>query len=210
VFELAGDFLGLNGGFPASVQASYLDAGTFRASGSVSANLAPASGLFGAFLGSYLSPYFPNQLTINPGMTTLTSTGGTDVPSFSSAITIPQPFTWTGRDELTTIPRTQPLTLSWSGLPSGQEMSILGANVDLPSNSSAVFYCLAPVGASSFVIPNAILGALPATRADPKKSKGVVYLLNSSPGNGTPVHAAGIDAAVGLAVYMFGKTMIFE
>jgi len=212
VFEFAGDYWGLNGGFPSPlVQVSYLDTGTFTASGSVSGDLAPAvSGGFGAFLGSNLSPYFPSQLTINPGTAKLTSNGGTDVPSFSSTITIPQPFTWTGRDELTTIPRSQPLTLSWTGLPSGQQMSILGGNVDLPSNSSALFYCVAPVGASSFVIPNAVLEFVPATRADLRASKGLLYLVNSSPGNGIPVHASGIKTAVALAVYMFGKTVIFQ
>jgi|SRR5579871_4736425 len=212
VFEFAGDFWGLNGGFPSPLaQVSYLDTGTFTASGSVSGNLSSGvSGDFGAFLGSDLPPYFPSQLTINPGTAKLTSSGGTDVPSFSSTITIPQPFTWTGREELTTIPRNEPLTLSWTGLPSGQQMSILGGNVDLPSNSSAIFYCLAPVGASSFTISNAVLEFVPATRADPRASKGLLYLMNSSPENGTPVHVSGIKTAVVLAVYMFGKTVIFQ
>jgi len=212
LFQLAGDYWGSNGGFPIPTTAvRSLDAGTFSISGATNANLAPATAGFpGVFLGSYVSSYFPNQLVLNPGASTLTASGGADVHGFSAAITIPQPFTWTGREQLSSINRGQPLTLSWIGLPAGQQMSILGGNVDLPSNSSAIFYCVAPANASSFTIPTAVLGAMPATRADPRKSKGAIYLVNSSPGNGTPVSATGLNAAVALPMYMFGKLVIFQ
>jgi hypothetical protein len=89
-------------------------------------------------------------------------------------------------------------------------MAILGGNVDLPANSSALFYCLAPPNATSFTVPSAILGALPQSEADVLASKGVIYLHSMPLANGTSFSAPGLDAGLAMSGYVLGKTVIFR
>jgi uncharacterized protein (TIGR03437 family) len=154
-------------------------------------------------------PGLPSQLFLAPGSYTLSTTGGPDVGPFKVSLTLPPAFIWTGRDQLNSVDRTQPLALSWSGLPQGQSMAILGGNVDLPSNSSALFYCLAPRDATTFIIPSAILSAIPISEANVLLSKGVVYLHSMTLTNGTSFSAPGLDAALAISGYIIGKTVIF-
>jgi uncharacterized protein (TIGR03437 family) len=163
-------------------------------------------------LGVYapLAPAFNNQLVLDPGSYTIAAAGGADGGSVSATVSFPAAFTWTGRDSLSTIDRTQPLPLSWSGVPSGQSMAILGFGIDKPTNSSATFYCRAPAGAANFTVPAAILGALPATRKNDAQSKGAIYLMTAAPNNGSALTMSGTDAATIIAGHMIGKTVRFK
>jgi hypothetical protein len=108
------------------------------------------------------------------------------------------------------VDRTKTLPLSWSGVPAGQAVAILGVSFDRPTNSSAMFYCSAPQNATSFTVPAEILSALPATRPNILQSKGVIYLMTMTPLNGTPFTAPGLDAATAIAGHMIGKTVRFQ
>ncbi len=165
---------------------------------------AAALGSFAPFLAG-----LPNQLFLSPGGYSLSAAGGSDVGAFQASLNMPPAFTWTGQAQLNSVNRSQPLALSWSGLPAGQSMAIIGGNVDLPSNSTALFYCLAPANATSFTIPAAILGAIPQTQANVLRSRGAIYLTTITPANGTAFSAPGIDAGLAVSGYMLGKTVIF-
>ena len=156
------------------------------------------------------SGLLPNQLYLDPGSYTLQSSGGADVASFSIPLTVAAPFSWTNRDQLSGIDRTQALTLNWSGLAADQTMLILGGNVDLPTNSSALFYCIAPAGASSFTIPASVLAAVPATRSNVLQSKGAIYIGNIAPSDGKPFTAPGLDSALAVTGFLSGKTVTFR
>lgn len=174
--------------------------------------LTSSAGALGAVIGSF-APYLsslPNQLVLSPATYTVTTVGGADVPSFSAQITVPGPITWSGRDTLDVVNRATPLTLSWSGVPSGKFVRIYGGNVDLPTNSSATFSCLAPPGASSFTIPAAVLQALPPSRSNPLLSKGAIYLDTALPQNGTVITPSGFDTAIAVGGQLLGKTVVFQ
>jgi hypothetical protein len=215
VFTVAGDYWG-TGALPAlPTVARRLDAGSsFSMTGPKGAQpLKPVDpSLPAVLLGSFAPfvPGLPNQLVLASGNYTVSAPGGVDVGAFQASLTLTPQFTWTNRDQLGTIDRTKPLTLSWSGLPQGQTMAILGGNVDLPTNSSGIFYCVAPASASSFAIPAAVLSAVPATQANVLKSKSVIYLTTVPPSNGTPFSAPGLDSAVAVAGYLSGKTVFFQ
>ena len=147
---------------------------------------------------------------LTPGTYTVIAGGGADVLGFQAKATYSPPFTWNEQSTLNVVNRSQALTVTWSGLPSGQSMLIMGGNADLPSNASAVFYCMAPPAATSFTIPAAVLDAVPATRADDRQSKGMVYLMGSSLGNGSVLSIPGLNSAVAVAYYVAGKTVIFQ
>ena len=123
---------------------------------------------------------------------------------------MPQPLQWTNRDQLTLVDRSKPLTVSWSG-GSGGQVAIIGFGVDLPTDSTTIFGCLAPQGATSFSVPPIVLSNVPATRSNPLQSKSVVFLY-IVPGNGTvsTFTASGLDTAFAAFQYATGKTVVFQ
>lgn len=152
----------------------------------------------------------PNKLVLTPGSYTVSAPANGVVGAIQTSITMPAPFTWTNRSSLAAVNRSNPLTLSWTGLGANQYMAIFGGDVDLPTNSSAAFYCLAPAGATGFTVPTQILAAIPATRSIAFKSKAAIYLWSTPFANGTPINVQGVDTAYALGAYAFGKTVFFQ
>ncbi len=189
-------------------QPTTLDAGNkLTISGTGAAQDVTLSGDF-ASLGSYLPLYsLPNQLYLSPGNYTVNGGGSGDVASFQAKITVPNPITWTNRDEITIVDRSQALTLSWSGAPAGQPLEILGVDSDLPTNSSAMFLCTAPSATSSFTVPSEVLSAIPASRLNDLASKAVIYLM---PWSATHFTASGFETALAAGRYIAGKTVVFK
>lgn len=123
---------------------------------------------------------------------------------------MPPPITWTNRDQLLNVNRSQPLTISWSGGADNDRVGIVGFGEDLPGNASTAFICLSPPGASSFTIPPPILSNLPATHSNPLQSKSVIYLV-SVPGSAlAPIQANGLNAGLAMFTYINGKTVVFQ
>jgi hypothetical protein len=185
-----------------------LDPGTqFTVSGTASSQAATLAG-GSATLGSQLEIYaFPSTLFLTPGKYTVSGAGGMDVGAVQAAVTVPTPLTWTNRDQITMVNRTQPLMLNWSGGPNGQEVTIVGENSDLRTNSSVLFYCVAPAGATSFTVPPQVLESVPATRPNRLDSTSIIFLISST---SSPLTASGLDAGLASATYKTGKTVVFQ
>lgn len=159
-------------------------------------------------LGSQLPLWsLPNTLYLTPGNYTVSGNGGNDVGKINVSITVPGPLNWTNRNQTTTVPRSQSLTLNWSGGPEGQSVSILGENSDLRTNSSGLFYCIAPPGATSFTVPPQVLAFIPPTRPNPQDSTSIIFLISTT---STSLTATGLDVGLASATYKTGKTVIFQ
>jgi uncharacterized protein (TIGR03437 family) len=184
-----------------------LDPGAqFSVSGAAARNITLVGGTY--TLGSQVPLWsVPNSLFLAPGNYTVSGTGGKDVGAVNVSIAVPSPITWTNRDQTTNVNRAQPLTLNWSGGPNGQTIEILGVNTDVRTNSSGLFYCVAPAGATSFTVPPQVLAFLPATRPNPLDSKGIVFLISSS---STPFTASGLNVGLASSQYKTGKTVAFQ
>jgi uncharacterized protein (TIGR03437 family) len=152
----------------------------------------------------------PGTLFLNPGSYNLQGFGGADIGPFTTTFPIPQPVVWTQQDTTDVVPRTQPLTLSWTGGDSGQVIAIVFFAIDLPTNSSEVSVCLAPAGASSVTIPTDLLSNMPATRGNPLQSKDVIYLIAMSGGSIQPIDATGLDVGVTEFDSIIGKTVVLQ
>ena len=150
-----------------------------------------------------------DALFLDPGDFTLTGFGGPDVGAFQEPLKIPAGITWTNRDQISVIDRGRGFTATGSGAPAGTFAAVIGANVDLPTNSSALFLCLAPPGAGSFTVPPEILANIPPTRANMLQSKSVVY-VGTLPAQPTAFTAGGLDAGALLSVFLTGKTVVFR
>ncbi len=163
------------------------------------------------FLGSALSNNaLRNTLFLDPGDYTVASVGGADVGAFSVTMSVPEPLTWTNRDQISSIDRKQPLTLTWSGGDAGQMVGILGFGVDLPNNASTVFACVAPQGVGSFTVPPIVMANIPPSHANPLQSKGVVYLVSVPLSAVTNLNAGGLDVGAAMFSYFNGKTVVFQ
>ena len=159
-------------------------------------------------LGSYVPLYqLPNQLYLGPGSYTVTTNGGADIAGITTQVTMPSPLSWTNRDRITSVNRSQPLTINWSGAATGQSFAILAVGSDLPTNSSAVSFCSVPSGATSFTIPSQVLAAFPASRLNPLAFKDVIYLLSVS---SAAIDASGLSQGAASSVYVLGKTVTFQ
>jgi len=171
----------------------------------------PDTGYRAELLGGLISNnVLPNTLYLNPGSYTMTSVGGNDVGPFSATFNIPQPLTWNNRDQLTIVDRTQPLTISWSGGDSGQEIALVGVGEDLPTNSSTVIKCIAAPGASSLTVPADVLANLPATRQNLLQSKDVIYLVDLAGTSIQKLNAKGLDQGSTGYFYVNGKTVVLQ
>ena len=160
--------------------------------------------------GSVSNNILPSTLFLDPGSFTLKGFGGNDIGAFSATFSIPQPVTWTNRDQLSAIDRSQPLTISWTGGDSGQIITLVGFAEDLPTNSSAMFTCIAQAGANSLTVPTAILANLPATRGNPLQSKDVIYLVTLPGVSVKNLNASGLDAGLALYYLVNGKTVAIQ
>lgn len=183
----AGNYLGADSSF-STAAAKGLLAGTVTVKGpSGSVQLLSGIDITGAneyigLLGSsgVLQPGVGPAPFLTPGQYTITGGGGADVGPFSASVTVPasNPITWTNRDQLTTVKRSQPLTFTWTG--TAYLVSLEGINYDVPTNTSTAFRCIAPAGATSFTVPSWILTNIGATRSNAMQSRSLIGIASAT------------------------------
>jgi len=151
-----------------------------------------------------------NKTFLDSGGVTLGLPGGNDIGSSSADATVPQPFTWSNRDQISAVTLSKELTLTWTGGdPASTTFIVVGA-ADLPTNSSAVALCLAPQGSESFTVPLDVLANLPVTRLRAIQSRGAIYLGQWNISSPIGVSAAGFDFGAFLPIFVGGKTVRFQ
>ncbi len=213
LFMQAGDFWTNTTPPPANPPARLNPGSSFTLTGAAGAqNLTVDPAARALYLGTFapFAPGLPNLLTLNPGNYTVSSVGGAAVGAFQAQLSMPATFSWTNRDQISPVDRTKPLTLTWTGVGPQQSVGILGGNVDLPTNSSAIFFCVAPPGSASFTVPAQVLNVIPAARANALRSKGAIYLFNMTLDDGAPLSVPGLDSALAIAGHLQGRTVTFQ
>jgi hypothetical protein len=164
--------------------------------------------------------------TIAAGTYTLRGTGGADIGAFTASVTIGAPLRVGSIAD--NIPRSSPLTVTWTGGGSGEVVSISGtsgttvsgSNPNNPVYDAGVFICTANASAGTFTVPTAVLSQLPATPPGGLTSgTGVGAMVVSSttnvtPTNGTftaPLTAGGnIDSGFFISTVGALKTVTFQ
>lgn len=164
-------------------------AGTVKAT-----TMFPAQALYAALLGHNVDIKDLDMipLKLGPGSATVTSTGG-DVGKFNpfeANVTIAEPVTWTNRAALDTMDRSSGVRFEWQG---EAQVILGGISVDLPTNSSGVFLCIAPPGETSFDVPDYVLANLPPSRATRTRSHSYLLLLSVPPNQPTEFEVEGLD-----------------
>ena len=141
-----------------------LEAGTISLTGpaGLAVTLASQFGLKGAFTASLAAGAIPSS----GGTFTFHGSGGTDVGSFTTAITLANPLlTWTNMSAAATIDKTQAVTVTWTGGNPGTYVVISGTSSKTPATNPPIiasFTCRIAVEAGQFTVPSYILLGLPA------------------------------------------------
>jgi uncharacterized protein (TIGR03437 family) len=182
------------------------------------AGTAPVTIPAGTIPGSFSAPVggnipsltLPNTQFLNPGSFTIAAAGGADVSSFSAPFTMPSPFTWTNQSSLTKVNRTQPLSVSWSGVASGYNVLIAGLGVDIANNATTAFVCTAPPGAISFTVPVQALANLPPQHARPNQSLGAIYIGELPLSSPTTFTASGLNSAQIMPGQFLGQSVLIQ
>jgi uncharacterized protein (TIGR03437 family) len=127
----------------------------------------------------------PAPTFIAPGSWTMTGSGGPDVGPFSATITVPSPLVCTNCANLSTISRSTPLTINWTGGGGSQDWVQIGGISTAPliadstKNVAVVFQCAAHATDGTFTVPANILSQLPAAPDNPLNSTfGTLILIN--------------------------------
>ncbi len=119
--------------------------------------LMPSSaGEYQAIFGS--TPIGPN---VPPGTYTISSGGGQDVGSFSASLTVIGNVTWTNKASISTVDRTQPVTVTWSG--ATQPGTVLIGGYSQTQTEERTFTCVEDASKGTFTIPSFVLSQMPAT-----------------------------------------------
>ena len=104
------------------------------------------------------TPIGPNLPT---GTYTITGTGGHDVNAFSATLNVGGSVLWTNKAAISSVDRSQPLTVTWSGGPIPGSV-VLGGYVNSNTLGLVGFVCTEDTSVGSFTIPSFILATLPA------------------------------------------------
>lgn len=110
--------------------------------------------------------YQPPSL-VDGGTYTLTGNGGSQVGPFSVSATLPSGFSVTNWNSISSVNRSQPLTINWTG--SGFDttvISVQGTNLSLSGDSSVVgVSCVVPANLGTYSVPTGALSMLPQVGA---------------------------------------------
>ncbi len=160
----------------------------------------PYLGLLGGALSSNPKPF------LDPGAFTVSGAGGKDVGTFSFNMNVGAPATLI--TQVTTIPRSQPLVLNWSG-GSNQNILILGYAQDPDKKSTGAFECVAPANTTTFPVPAGMLANLPTTITSSGNASGALLFLTMPAGNQFVTFNSSSPALdSGVAMYLTGEARL--
>lgn len=201
------------------VMPAYLDAGpAITMTGGTSMQTLTRDATLGFYLTATPSTGSQTFIPSTGGTFNFTNgSGGADVGALQNAsITLGAPITWTNMDQITTVPRTSDLLITWSGGNAGTYVEISGSSIIIGQNAASslivLFSCTAPVAAGRFSVPRAVLLQLPASSM---QSAGGVSIPTGSLSVGNYANpmkftATGLDAGYLSAYVTSGKSVTYQ
>ena len=135
---------------------------------------------------------------LNPGTYTIDNgSGGAHVGAFRTSLTLPSNLVWSNEDSITTVSRSQDLTVTWTGVDSNRErVDISGSSANTNAGVNAAFQCTAEANLGTFTVPSWVLSALPASGPSDQGPVGFLAVGKANlRGTGT-FRAPGVDSGV--------------
>jgi uncharacterized protein (TIGR03437 family) len=184
--------------------------------------IADQTGAYTASLGGGI-PNFPGSTPdyLEPGDYTISGPGGTDVGAFQARLTIANPVTWTkaNRDAISTIDRSQDLTIQWTGGADTGYVAVFGTsttntpvNPADPPQVTGTFACVEKAGAGQLTVPGYVLSALPASGALSQAGFSVSngFLLVGDYPQLNTFSATGLDLGIATSLNLDGKNVNYQ
>ncbi len=180
--------------------------------------VASQTGLYEATLGSNSSTS-SSPLFLSPGTATVDNgSGGADVKGFSFNIDLNTGITWDNQDSISTITRSQGVTVTWSNAGSNAMIQITGSSINIPdvndstSAVGGVFVCLTSGDHGSFLVPPPVTSALPPSTVFSEGGFTVQTGSLSVGTESTPVKftATGLDIGYGQALTSISSSVTYQ
>ncbi len=111
----------------------------------------------GEYQGLLGTNFAPLQAPV--GTYLLSGSGGVDFGGFSASMKVSNALEWSNKDAITSVDRSQPLTVTWSGGPAPGHLVFGGY---MGETSGAAFLCTEDAAKGSLTVPQYVLSALPA------------------------------------------------
>jgi hypothetical protein len=127
--------------------------------------------------------------------------GANAVAAFRTTIKIAPFVKWENQGDITTVTRSQPLPITWSGGDADGYVIIIGSSATTAPVVGASFVCLEKASAKQFSVPPAVLLALPATGSS---DTSIGSLIVTGTNGLSPFTAGGLDVG---AVAASGGTL---
>jgi len=135
-----------------------------------------------------------------------TGMGGADVGPFSAALPTGPALAWTNANQIVTVHESAGQLITWTGGDPNGTVLIAGSSGTGSQTplASAAFICTAQPGVTSFVIPSAVLLALPPSAGGPGT------LTVGSHGPLQRLSAPGLDLVVGMTIDEISQKVIYR
>jgi hypothetical protein len=98
----------------------------------------------------------------------------------------------------------------WRGQSSGHWTILVATNVDQISTAVGTAVCVAPLSATHFQIPAAVLANIPESYETPGGMGYDQLFLASLPAKATPISAPGLGAAALFTIYAAGRVVQYH
>lgn len=228
-------FTGQDSDFGEVIPSRPLSAGTISLSGGSFGSVNLNNESVGQYIYNFTQPSIPglpfvaqSSSVFTPGNYTFAGSGGAEVGAFSTSRNYSGGVTWTNKDAISTIPRGQGLTVTWSGGNASEEdawifgASFNGADFGLLGEEGkeqtagqtygAAFFCIVDLSRGSFTIGPEVLAALPPSQSisTPIGSFGTGSLQVGSSSKPHRFNAPNLDFALFLYQRMTGKMVTFQ
>ncbi|MBI3667929.1 MAG: hypothetical protein HY236_17150 [Acidobacteria bacterium] len=150
---------------------------------------------------------------VDPGSYTEDNgSGGPQVGAFSASLTVPSStVVWANQAALSNIPRSQDLTVTWTGGAAGGFVAVFGSAANPSIGRGAAFTCTARADAGTLTIPSWVLSALLASGIEPSNGLPVGGLsLGATLPQPTRFTATGLDAGFFNWGFIQLKNVVFQ
>jgi uncharacterized protein (TIGR03437 family) len=185
-----------------SASAAGLDAGSTLALSGQAGSWTMAPGATGKNTGQYqvLFGSTPSGPNLPVGSYTVTGGGGKDLNAFTATMKVTGNIIWTNKAAVSTVSRSQPLTVTWSGGSPGYVL--VGGYVSSFSGITG-FICAEDASKGTFTVPSFVLSLLPAANS------GAGVFVSPHPLS-HPVTIPGLDLAYFMDGSSDSKPVVFQ
>jgi hypothetical protein len=135
---------------------------------------------------------------------------GGKVGPVSGTFTMPAVPTWTNRDQITTVDRSRPLTVTWTGVDDSSMVLIVGRSSDVPHGVHGLFLCAAGAADGAFTVPQYVLAALPAGVSATSVPAAEVWVGAAAVLNPQSFSASGLDAGFIIPSAFSARTVVMR